>query len=118
VDVAQLRIHHRAQRAAAAMRRVDADHRHARARQRTARHRQLEGQRAGTADDLAVLERRVHPLVRQRQREELEPLLARRRVEVLADRADRAAELVLVCGGTNLEHDREPRASRVARSRA
>ena len=45
----------------------------------------------------------MHAVVRQQRHELLEELLARRRVEVLADRADRAAVLVLVCAGTDVE---------------
>src|SRR4029079_8452129 len=80
--------------------------------------RQLERERAGAADDLAVLEGGVHPLVRERAHPALEELLVRRRVEVLADRADRAAVLVLVGAGTDFEHDRDATASRAARTRA
>jgi hypothetical protein len=105
VDVLQLDVHHRPQDAAAPVRRRDADDAHARARQRAAGHRELEGEGAGAADDLAVVEGRVHALVRQNPLEALELLLGGRAAEVLADRVDRAAVLLTVGGGTNLEGD-------------
>jgi hypothetical protein len=104
VDVAQLGVHHRAEDAAAPMRRLDADGGDSSARQRAAGNRELEWEGTGAADDLAVLESGVHPLVRQDLDEALEKLLARRRVEVLAYRADGTAVLVLVGAGADLEH--------------
>ena len=89
------------------MGRVDADAGHAGAGERAARHRELERERARAADDLALLEGGMHPLVGQGAGEALEQLLARRRVEVLADRADGAAVLVLVGARADVEHDRD-----------
>ena len=96
MDVAQLRVHHRAQHAAPAMRRVDADDRHAAAREHRAGYRELERKRAGAADDLAVLERRVHALEREHLLEALDPLLRELGVEVLADPVEGAAVLVRI----------------------
>src|SRR6185437_3205369 len=56
VDVAKLGIHHRAQDAAATMRRVHADDAHPAARERTAGHRELERECTRAADDLVALE--------------------------------------------------------------
>jgi hypothetical protein len=59
------------------------------------------------ADDLAVLPRGVHALELEHLRESPEPLLVRRSAEVLRDPEDRAAELLQITGGANLErHDR------------
>src|SRR5207249_1188152 len=101
----QLRVHHRPQHAAAAMRRDDADDAHARTGERTARHRELEGKHAGAAYDLAVLERRVHPVVRHEVLEAAELVLGERSTEVLADRVGGAAVLLPVGGGTDVEGD-------------
>src|SRR5262249_20676890 len=104
VDVARLRVHHRPEYAAARMRRLTADGGHPGARERAARYGQPERERACAADDLLVLEGRVHALVRQRRDKGLEPLLTWRRIEVLADRADGMAVLLLVGAGANVEH--------------
>jgi len=64
VALAQLRVHQRAQHAAPAMCGIDADRRDAGAPELAARHRQLERQRAGPADDLSVSPCRQHPFER------------------------------------------------------
>ena len=61
------------------MRRVDADHSDARAGQRAAGDREVVRVRARAADDLAVVEGGVHPLVRERAHPAVEELLVRRR---------------------------------------
>ena len=66
VDVAQLASIIARSDAAPPVRREDADDGDAAARQRAAGNRQLERERAGAADDLAVLERGVHAVERHR----------------------------------------------------
>ncbi len=107
VHVLQLRVHHRAQDTAPAMRRIDTDDGDARAPQRPTGNGEVVRERARAADDLAVLACSVHPLQVEHLREAAEPLLIRHRAEVLPDPEDRAAVLLQIGGGANLErHDR------------
>ena len=81
------------------MRGQDADDGHPAAADGAARHGQLERERPRPADDPVAVERGVHPLQRQVAREPLRRLLVRGPAsEVVADRADRAPELVQVGG--------------------
>src|SRR3954454_5524905 len=104
VHVAQLRVHHRAQGTAPPMRRIHTDNGDAAARKHTAGYRELEREGACAADDLTVLERRVHALDRQHLRESLDPRLVGHPAEVLADAVERTSELSEIDGRTNLEH--------------
>src|ERR1700712_156181 len=85
------------------MRRIHADDRHARARQRAAGYGEVEREGAATADDLAVFECRVHPSDVEHLRETLEPLFVRCRTEVLPDPEDRVAVLLKPVAGAHLE---------------
>ena len=98
VHVVELRAHHRAQNATPPVRGERPDDGHARGRHDRAGHRQLEGERAGAADDRAVLQRRVHALDREVLRETLHALLGRLHAEVLPDREDGVRELGEVRG--------------------
>jgi hypothetical protein len=62
MDVAQLRVHERAEDAAATVRRVDADGRDARTGKLAAGNGELEREGARAADDLAALPSGVHAL--------------------------------------------------------
>ncbi len=102
-DVLELRAHHRREDPATAVGREHADDRHPAAVDRAARHRQLERERAGTADDPVAVERGVHPLKGQVAGEPLRRLVVGRpTAEVVADRADRTLELVEVAGRADL----------------
>src|SRR3954447_22851953 len=104
VDVAQLRIHHRAQRTAPPMCRIYTDNGDAAARKHTTGYRELEREGTGAADDLTVRECRVHALDRQHLRESLDPRLVGHHAEVLADAVERASELGEIGDRTDLEH--------------
>src|SRR5205085_10264685 len=104
VDVTQLRVHHRAQRPAPPMRRIDADHGDTAAAEDAARYRHLERERPGAADDRALVERRMHPLVRQHLLEPLDLLVRRPAAEVLANAVERTAKLVAIARCAYVEH--------------
>src|SRR5205814_5967757 len=111
VHVLELDAHHRAQRAAPPMRRVDADDAHAGRRDDRARDGHLERKDAGAPDDLRAVARRVHPLERHVSQEALEPLVRRLRAEVLRDREERVAELVEVSAPPDVEIHQAMRSS-------
>ena len=93
----------------------DADDRDAAAADRAAGHGQLEREGAGAADDPVAVERRMHPLERQVRGEPLRRLVVGGpAAEVVADRADRALELVQVLAGRTSQVIRRPRGSRAA----
>src|SRR5262245_604114 len=83
--------------------RIDADDAHAGRRQATSRHGEVECERAGSADDRAVLPCRVHALGGDLVEELPHALLGRRHAEVLADREDSACELVEIFDRANVE---------------
>ena len=105
VDVVELGPHERAEDPAAAVRRQDADERHASCPDEAARHARLEGEDAGAADHGAVVERRVHALRRDQQADRVREVGARRPSEVVEDRLDRSGKLV---GRRRADLDRQP----------
>ena len=106
-----LRAHHRAQQAAAAMRRQHADDRQARGLHLPARHGEIEREHARAGDRVVALERRMHALRRQDPLEALHDVVGRRVLpEIVPDRRERRAHLVRVGARPHL-HD-TPRHSR------
>ena len=108
VDVVELGAHQRAEQAAAAVRRQDADDGHARGADGSpARDGELERERAAARDDEPVLARDVHPLGRQDAREPLAHALVRAAAEVAEDRSERGRELARIGAGGDLGHAAE-----------
>src|SRR5207247_296097 len=91
----ELRPHHRLYDSASPVGGKAADDAHARRRDATPGHGQLEGKGAGAADCAATLPGRVHSLGGQDARDTLELVIGRRRTaEIVPDRSHRRAQLV------------------------
>jgi hypothetical protein len=100
-----LRSHHRAQQATAAMRRQHADDRQAGGLHLTAGHREIEREHARPGDRALALERGMHPFGRQNTVEILQDVAGRRILpEIVPDRRKRRVHLVRVGAGPHL-HD-------------
>jgi hypothetical protein len=96
---------HGAQETAAAVRRQDTDHGHARGLHLPARHGQIERKRSRARDRGIAVERRMHPLRFEHAEEMLDRVLGRRQLaEIMPDRRKRGAHLRPVGAHTHL-HD-------------
>jgi hypothetical protein len=102
VRVVELHAHHLRQHAAPAVRGIDADDGHARARERSSGNGHVEREHSGTADDATVVDRGVGPLEGKHAAKPVEALVGGLSAEVLPDRRHGAAKLRGVPAGAYL----------------